>query len=147
MSNLLGDLDGFIPENAPRFDSYLSIGDITYHNLTYNGENYNSTLISYYSGMITTTNSTGPSFSTSTVDTNSINAISSEIRDLISDISSQYTELNQDVNTTRQVTERALDSIEKSESMAGRAYVVGMIGIGTGIAGIILAVLLKRKEV
>lgn len=38
----------FIPENAPRFDSYLSIGDITYHNLTYNGRDYNSTLISYY---------------------------------------------------------------------------------------------------
>jgi hypothetical protein len=38
----------FRQEDAPRFDSYLSIGDITYHNLTYNGENYNSTLISYY---------------------------------------------------------------------------------------------------
>ena len=38
----------FTPENAPRFDSYLSIGDITYHNLTYNGQGYNSTLISYY---------------------------------------------------------------------------------------------------
>ena len=38
----------FKPEDAPRFDSYLSIGDITYHNLTYNGQNYNSTLISYY---------------------------------------------------------------------------------------------------
>jgi hypothetical protein len=38
----------FRPEDAPRFDSYLSIGDITYHNLTYNGQNYNSTLISYY---------------------------------------------------------------------------------------------------
>ena len=38
----------FTPENAPRFDSYLSIGDITYHNLTYNGQDYNSTLISYY---------------------------------------------------------------------------------------------------
>lgn len=38
----------FKPEDAPRFDSYLSIGDITYHNLTYNGQKYNSTLISYY---------------------------------------------------------------------------------------------------
>jgi hypothetical protein len=38
----------FKPEDAPRFDSYLSIGDITYHNLSYNGRNYNSTLISYY---------------------------------------------------------------------------------------------------
>jgi hypothetical protein len=38
----------FTPEDAPRFDSYLSIGDITYHNLTYNGQEYNSTLISYY---------------------------------------------------------------------------------------------------
>ena len=38
----------FTPENAPKFDSYLSIGDITYHNLTHTGRNYNSTLISYY---------------------------------------------------------------------------------------------------
>jgi hypothetical protein len=38
----------FKPENAPKFDSYLSIGDITYHNLTYNDRTYNSTLISYY---------------------------------------------------------------------------------------------------
>ena len=32
----------FKPENAPKFDSYLSIGDITYHNLTYNDHTYNS---------------------------------------------------------------------------------------------------------
>ena len=38
----------FLPENAPKYDSYLSIGDISYHNLTYNGRDYNSTLISYY---------------------------------------------------------------------------------------------------
>jgi hypothetical protein len=38
----------FLPENAPKYDSYLSIGDISYHNLTNNGRNYNSTLISYY---------------------------------------------------------------------------------------------------
>jgi hypothetical protein len=100
-------------------------------------------------GMIaTTTNApTEPSPSSATsVDSSTINAISSEIRDLISDISSQLIELNQDVNTTRQVAEQALNSIEESESMAGRAYVVGMIGIGTGIAGIILAVLLTRKS-
>jgi hypothetical protein len=41
----------FLPENAPKYDSYLSIGDISYHNLTYNGRNYNSTLISYYDGI------------------------------------------------------------------------------------------------
>lgn len=38
----------FIPENAPRFDSYLSIGDVFYSNLTSGNQNYNSTLISYY---------------------------------------------------------------------------------------------------
>lgn len=38
----------FKAEDAPKFDSYLSIGDVTYHNLTYNGQIYNSTLISYY---------------------------------------------------------------------------------------------------
>jgi hypothetical protein len=38
----------FMPENAPRFDSYLSIGDVSTSNLTYGNQNYNSTLISYY---------------------------------------------------------------------------------------------------
>ena len=38
----------FKPEDAPKYDSYLSIGDVTPHNLTYNGRPYNSTLISYY---------------------------------------------------------------------------------------------------
>jgi hypothetical protein len=43
------DRNIFLPENAPKFDSYLSIGDISYHNLTQrNGHNYNATLISYY---------------------------------------------------------------------------------------------------
>jgi hypothetical protein len=43
------DRNIFLPENAPKFDSYLSIGDISYHNLTQqNGQNYNVTLISYY---------------------------------------------------------------------------------------------------
>lgn len=38
----------FQPENAPRFDSYLSIGDVHTINLTYGNKDYNSTLISYY---------------------------------------------------------------------------------------------------
>ena len=38
----------FQPENAPRFDSYLSIGDVHATNLTYRNKVYNSTLISYY---------------------------------------------------------------------------------------------------
>jgi len=38
----------FQPENAPRFDSYLSVGDVFKENLTYNKAVYNSTLISYY---------------------------------------------------------------------------------------------------
>ena len=38
----------FMPENAPRFDSYLSIGDVSTSNITYGNQNYNSTLISYY---------------------------------------------------------------------------------------------------
>jgi hypothetical protein len=38
----------FIPEQAPKFDSWLSVGDVTTHDLQYNGQTYNSTLISYY---------------------------------------------------------------------------------------------------
>ena len=38
----------FIPENAPRFDSYLSIGDVYTTNLTHGNKKFNTTLISYY---------------------------------------------------------------------------------------------------
>jgi len=38
----------FIPEQAPNFDAWLSVGDVTTHDLQYNGQTYNSTLISYY---------------------------------------------------------------------------------------------------
>jgi hypothetical protein len=32
----------------PKFDSYLSVGDISNHTITYNNNNYNSEIISYY---------------------------------------------------------------------------------------------------
>ena len=38
----------FAQENAPRFDSYLSVGDVYTTNLPYKDKNYNTTLISYY---------------------------------------------------------------------------------------------------
>ena len=38
----------FKPENAPKFNSFLSIGDVFTTNLTHGNDNYNSTLISYY---------------------------------------------------------------------------------------------------
>ena len=42
------DRNIFIPDNAPKFDSYLSVGDV-YHNIwNYQNHNYNTTLISYY---------------------------------------------------------------------------------------------------
>ncbi|HET7148909.1 MAG TPA: hypothetical protein VFI73_10470 [Candidatus Nitrosopolaris sp.] len=42
------DRNIFIPAQAPKFDAYLSVGDV-YHNIWNNqGQNYNTTLISYY---------------------------------------------------------------------------------------------------
>jgi hypothetical protein len=42
------DRNIFKPEDAPKFDSYLSVGDVFRENLTYNAKVYNATLISYY---------------------------------------------------------------------------------------------------
>ncbi len=42
------DQNIFLPENAPTFDSYLSVGDVTNHIITYKNNSYNTTLISYY---------------------------------------------------------------------------------------------------
>src|SRR5919108_714444 len=42
------DRNIFIPDQAPKFDSYLSVGDV-YHNIwNYQNQKYNTTLISYY---------------------------------------------------------------------------------------------------
>ncbi|MGI0026285.1 MAG: PEFG-CTERM sorting domain-containing protein [Nitrosopumilaceae archaeon] len=38
----------FTPDTAPKFDSYLSVGDISNHTITFNNNNYNSEIISYY---------------------------------------------------------------------------------------------------
>lgn len=36
------------PASVPNFDAYLSVGDVSGHDMTYNGNTYNSTIISYY---------------------------------------------------------------------------------------------------
>jgi hypothetical protein len=36
------------PSNPPRFDSYLSVGDVSNQDITYQNNSYNTTLISYY---------------------------------------------------------------------------------------------------
>jgi hypothetical protein len=38
----------FTPENAPRFDSWLSVGDVYRNDIIDSGKKYNTTLISYY---------------------------------------------------------------------------------------------------
>jgi hypothetical protein len=38
----------FMPEQAPKFDSYLSVGDVYTNKWNYQNHNYNTTLISYY---------------------------------------------------------------------------------------------------
>jgi hypothetical protein len=38
----------FTPDDAPRFDSWLSVGDIYRQDIINDGKNYNTTLISYY---------------------------------------------------------------------------------------------------
>ena len=42
------DKNIFTPDQTPKWDSYLSVGDISNHDITYNGDTYNSTVISYY---------------------------------------------------------------------------------------------------
>lgn len=42
------DRNIFTPENAPRFDSYLSVGDIFKNDIVDSGNKYNVTIISYY---------------------------------------------------------------------------------------------------
>ncbi len=45
-SNIFDTTDN--PQSVPNFDAYLSVGDVSSHDLTYNGNTYNSTIISYY---------------------------------------------------------------------------------------------------
>jgi hypothetical protein len=42
------DRNLFLPENAPKFDSYLSVGDVYRNKWNYQNQAYNTTLISYY---------------------------------------------------------------------------------------------------
>ncbi|MGH9977949.1 MAG: peptidase, partial [Nitrososphaeraceae archaeon] len=39
----------FIPQEAPKFETFLSVGDVyNFKDLQYNGQTFNTTLISYY---------------------------------------------------------------------------------------------------
>ena len=42
------DKSQFAEKDIPKWDSYLSVGDISNHDIAYNGNTYNSTVISYY---------------------------------------------------------------------------------------------------
>jgi hypothetical protein len=42
------DRNIFLPQNAPKFDSYLSVGDVYHNKWNYQNQIYNTTLISYY---------------------------------------------------------------------------------------------------
>ena len=42
------DKNIFIPDDAPKFDSYLSVGDVSEENMSFQGQKYNTTIISYY---------------------------------------------------------------------------------------------------
>jgi hypothetical protein len=42
------DRNIFVPDNAPKFDSYLSVGDVSEENMGFQGQKYNTTIISYY---------------------------------------------------------------------------------------------------
>jgi hypothetical protein len=42
------DRNIFVPDNAPKFDSYLSVGDVYHNTWDYQNHHYNTTLISYY---------------------------------------------------------------------------------------------------
>jgi hypothetical protein len=42
------DRNIFLPQNSPKFDSYLSVGDVYRNKWNYQNQIYNTTLISYY---------------------------------------------------------------------------------------------------
>jgi hypothetical protein len=43
------DRNIFVPDNAPKFETFLSVGDVfNFRNLTFEGKPFNTTLISYY---------------------------------------------------------------------------------------------------
>lgn len=48
LATIDSDSNIFTPHDAPRFDSYLSVGDVSNHTISYNGKQYNMTLVSYY---------------------------------------------------------------------------------------------------
>jgi len=48
ISGIDNDRNIFIPADAPRYDSWLSVGDIYHNTITYEAKSYDTTIISYY---------------------------------------------------------------------------------------------------
>jgi hypothetical protein len=65
----------------------------------------------------------------------------------MSDLSTQIDETRQIAENTSNITQQSLQASQDSKIAADRAYLVGMIGVGMGAAGIIIAVTLSRKNI
>jgi hypothetical protein len=65
----------------------------------------------------------------------------------MSDLSTQIDETRQIAENTSNITQQSLQASQDTQIAADRAYLVGMIGVGMGVAGIIIAVTLSRKNI
>jgi hypothetical protein len=73
--------------------------------------------------------------------------ITQQLGTIMSDLSTQIDETRQIAENTSNITQQSLQASQDSKIAADRAYLVGMIGVGMGAAGIIIAVTLSRKNI
>jgi phosphotransferase system glucose/maltose/N-acetylglucosamine-specific IIC component len=70
-----------------------------------------------------------------------------QFRSAITDLTSQVDDAKASADQAQQAAQNAAQSAANVKASADGAYIFGMIGVGVGVAGIVLAVIaLSRKE-
>ena len=73
--------------------------------------------------------------------------ITQQLGTIMSDLSTQIEEIRQISENATNNTQQSLQVSQDTKLTADRAYLVGMIGAGMGAAGIIIAVVLSRRNI
>lgn len=75
-----------------------------------------------------------------------LSQITERFKNVLSDISTQIKNTNTTASTAQKIADQSLKALDTIKQSADRANILAMIGVGTGIAGILIAaVALSRK--
>jgi hypothetical protein len=72
--------------------------------------------------------------------------ITEQLGDILSDLTSQIDQTRAAIEDMENSTQESIKASEEANASSDRAYLVAMVGVGLGAAGIVIAVVMSRKS-